>query len=128
MGHIYKLAYELSYKPGEFTADKHEKEGVGLTDALLFFSIIYPEDGSLSSHFTSIDGRTKQPMDDHEVFKVWTLLASRLANSHTLGAGHKKFVSSVFEQIKQTILVARDEVNSLPEAKNEVPPTSEPTV
>jgi hypothetical protein len=82
--HKYKLKYDLSYKAGEFKKEDFEEDGSGGTDALIMFSCIYPEDGSLSTLHWSIDGRTNEPCTDREIFKIWMLLGRKLSESGAL--------------------------------------------
>jgi hypothetical protein len=84
--HKYKLKYEFKPEAGEFTADEIKEAGVGGTDAVLFFSCIYPEDGSLSIRHDSFDGRNGgKPMTSQEMFKMWMLIGKKLSQDPELG-------------------------------------------
>ena len=83
--HKYKLQYEFKPKAGEFTAEEVRKSGLGGTDAILMFSCIYPEDGSLSVSHSSFDGRNDgKPMVSSEVFKMWLMMGRHLSQAKDL--------------------------------------------
>lgn len=104
--HQYKLLYQIERKPEGFSAEEahaRSKQGYGACDALLLASIIYPKDGSLSVFFIGHDGRTDAELADHEWFKVWMMLTSRLAQSTTLESGRRAFCTAVFTELVQAI-------------------------
>lgn len=83
--HKYKLKYEFKPEAGEFTAEEIRAAKCGGTDAMLFFSCIYPEDGSLSVTHDSADGRSGgKPMTSQEVFKMWVLIGKKLSRAEDL--------------------------------------------
>ena len=98
MSHLYKLLYQVETKP-EGVKKEDVPKGYGACDALLLASLIYPEDGSLSLYFVGRDGRTGEELQDHEWFKVWGLLAHRLAKSKTLDEGRKSLCAQVHQVI-----------------------------
>lgn len=103
--HKYKMKYDLKPEFGTFTASEVEDAKASATDALLCFSLLYPEDGSFSSYMFSVDGRNNgKPLDDDEVFKVWTLMAKRMADSRTLPPGKREFARQVFETYRAALL------------------------
>jgi hypothetical protein len=109
--HKYKLIYKLEKRPKGVTKDK-VTEGFGACDAVLFCSMIYPPDGSFSVYFMGVDGRREdkgnfENLKDIEWFKVWCLLASRLAASKTLEENRKEICRQTFEGIRQAIWGAR---------------------
>lgn len=111
MSHKYKIRYKLEPEVGEFSADECGQAGGG-TDAYIFFSLIYPEDGSFSMNFFPKDGRNDgKELDDNEIFKVWSLLASRLARSETLDEGKKTFAEAVFDTFRKSVLKGRHPEN-----------------
>jgi len=104
--HKYRLIYKLEKKP-DGVAKGDVPEGFGACDAVLFCSMIYPADGSFSVYFIGVDGRKEGEMEnleDIEWFKVWTLLASRLAASTTLSADKKNFARETFESMRVKLL------------------------
>lgn len=106
--HKYKLLYKIE-KPPDGVMKEEVPEGFGATDALLVTSIIYPPDGSLSIFFIGKDGRRSEKigeatLDDREWFKVWAMLATRLANSTTLQVGKRDICRSVHEIIRDSIV------------------------
>jgi hypothetical protein len=114
MSHKYKLLYKLEGKPEGFGVDEAKakaEEGFGSCDAMLLASLIYPEDGSFSCLFVSADGRKgiQADLDDNEWFKVWSMLANRLANSETLSDNKKAFCHQVFEIIASAVRTAASE-------------------
>ena len=54
--HKYKLIYKMVKKPNGMVKER-VPNGWGGCDAVLFCSIIYPEDGSLSIYYMGVDGR-----------------------------------------------------------------------
>lgn len=101
--HVYDLSYVLRVnKPGLNTeeAQKQAEEGWGACNAAILLSILFPPDGSYSMMLMSKDGRTNEPLPDHEVFKAWWLLAERLGRSTTLDEGRRLFAKAVFEQFR----------------------------
>lgn len=107
MSHKYKLLY----KPEGYSVEEAKakaKEGFGSCDAMLFASLLYPEDGSFSCLFVSADGRKgiQEDLDDNEWFKVWSMLAHRLAKSETISPNKKELCHQVFEIIAASIRAA----------------------
>lgn len=109
--------YQLRYVFGNPTAGEFSKEDAdagpffGLTDSLLLFSIIHPPDGSWSCQFWGWDGRRKplpdgiaNSLDDDELWKVWAMLASRLAASKTLDAGRRGFALATLDALREAVL------------------------
>lgn len=89
MSHKFKLKYEVKSTPGEFTRKELETDpnDVGGTDALVVFSILYPDDGSYSAIHLSIDGRNEgKPLDSHELWKLWILFGTNLAKKEDLSS------------------------------------------
>lgn len=80
-GHKYRIKYDIKVDCGEFTRDEIKKEGVGGCDAFIFFSIIYPEDGSYSQTFYSSDGRNEgRALGSSELWKVWAMMTKNLVD------------------------------------------------
>jgi len=98
MEHKYRLKYDLKTESGSFT--KKELGNSGGTDALFIASVLYPADGSLSIAFFTKDGRTGNPMEDREMFKVWTLLAAQLEQSVKLHQWQHSFVSVMMASLR----------------------------
>ncbi len=104
MSHKYRLLYRFDPKPEGVTREEVAAAGAGgACDAALVASIIYPEDGSLSVLFTGTDGRTGDMISDVEMFKVWTLLANRLAASKTLGEGKRQLAQLTWDAVCSAI-------------------------
>lgn len=108
--HKYKLIYKIDKRPRGVTKQK-VPEGFGACDAVLFCSMIYPPDGSFSVYYMGIDGRSTkggmENLEDIEWFKVWCLLASRLAASKTLEDNRREICKQTFEGIRRAIWGAK---------------------
>ena len=104
----YHLTYKVEAHPdGIDKKDVDPKERGGCT-AIVVGSLLYPPDGSFSSAFVSLDGRTGKPLPDDELFKVWTMLAARLKDSKELGPGKRGVAAQAFETVRKAILMARE--------------------
>jgi hypothetical protein len=115
MPHKYKLLYKIE-KPEGGIEKKDVPEGYGATDAMLLVSILYPEDGSLSTAFVPVDGRQAGALEDEssilsdtELFKTWSMLTKRLADSSTLTEGKRLFCEQVFETFREIMLKVQRE-------------------
>ena len=97
--HIYRVKYGLQLSAGKFRSDEKLTEDQGLTDAGIFFSILYPADGSLSINFDTFDGRSGElrPLHDAELFKVWMLVATKLGTSTELDEPRRKFIEAAVD-------------------------------
>jgi hypothetical protein len=107
MSYNYKLLYKMEKHP-EGIAKEKVPAGFGACDAVLFCSMLYPPDGSFSIYFIGVDGRKNgkdmENLEDIEWFKVWSLLASRLASSETLPPDKKNICREAFESVRIKIL------------------------
>jgi len=106
--HRYKLLYKLEEHP-EGVSKADVPAGMGACDAVLFCSLIYPEDGSFSLYLIGKDGRRTdgEDLDDNEWFKVWSMMAKRLGESKTLSEGKKLFAAKTFEAFRAVLLAER---------------------
>lgn len=108
MPHKYKLKYNLSSVDGEFTKEDLDQmigDDIGGTDALLVFSILYPDDGSFSTQMFSIDGcNNKDELSDNEIFKVWSNLSYMLANSKNLSRIKKEISQLAFDSVREFVV------------------------
>lgn len=103
MSHKYKILYKIESR-GPVGVDRDQiPDEMSATDAIFAASIIYPADGSLSIMFMGYDGR-KPPVNGHaavleddEWFKVWTMLAERLARSSTLSPEKRHLCALLWE-------------------------------
>ena len=109
MEHIYKTKYKI--EKGSWSKEealKLSEKGWGFCDAVLLSSLIYPEDGSFSCLFEPIDGRTEnKDLSDNEMFKVWSMLTSRLSKSKTLPEQKRLLCELVFEKFKEIFYVGK---------------------
>ena len=94
--HKYKLKYYWNFENGEFSKEDLE-EGEGACDAVLFASILYPDDGSYSTLFLTVDGRTNETLPDNEIFKVWLMLGKKLMDNKELKGWKAELVEGVHE-------------------------------
>ena len=99
----YHLTYDVEPHPNGITGKKIGKLNKFGTDALFWASIMYPEDGSLSVLFGSLDGRNGKDLEDHEWFKVFMLLSGRLAKSKTLDAGRVALAKHAWDTIRKAM-------------------------
>ena len=109
--HKYRLKYTLKTEPGEFKESDPREKQEGLTDALVLFSILYPEDGSYSQMSISFDGRKvtdgkTYDVNDNDMFKLWILLGADLARSGKLGIAKHLFVKEVWQAFCEKFLPA----------------------
>jgi hypothetical protein len=102
----YRLSYDVHIDG--ITKDELEATNLSGTDAILWASILYSPDGSLSIQFISQDGRTGKELDDNEWFKVFLMLAKRLGDSTTLSPIKREFAQIVFEGIRQVLLKTKE--------------------
>ena len=103
MTHKYKVKYNIDPEVGEFSAEEIRKEGYGATDAFIFFSLIFYEDGIYSQNFFSFDGRNKgKSLSSNDLWKVWALLTKNLIERKEELHDTKYFiVKTTFEMIKE---------------------------
>ncbi len=120
--HKYRLLWTAKAVPEGMTKSEIDELNETLPDdhkwaacdAITLISMIYPADGSYSQMLMPIDGRPEakadhHTLDDHEVFKAWSILAERLARSKTLGPGKKGLASMVHEFVRDAVLRGRAE-------------------
>ncbi len=101
--HKDKLRYKFETEPGEWTK-KDLTPDHGMCDAFMFVSILYPADGSLSTQFSSVDGRNNGKMlEPKELFKMWIMLASNLAQLEGLDNARREFARMTFEAFCQMV-------------------------
>lgn len=106
--HIYGLKYKIivenndgkGYPKSTMIKMADEDEFVGGCDALLFFSILRPEDGSFSIYHNSYDGFNElKPITSIELFKVWAMLASKLKDDPEIHQWHRDVAEIAHEQV-----------------------------
>ena len=107
--HKYRFTYSFEPHPDGILSDDIPN-GHGACDAIVLGSIIYPEDGSLSTMVLSSDGRTGKDLDDNEIFKFWTVLAKQLSESKQLSEGKLALCIDVFRTVQKAILQHRSAV------------------
>jgi hypothetical protein len=92
----YPLTYEVRAEDPPLTPAEIEP-GRGACDAAILLSLVYPDDGSFSLLIVSMDGRTGDHVSDAELFKCWTLVAKRLAESTTLHASKRELARELWQ-------------------------------
>jgi hypothetical protein len=113
--HHYKLKYSIDTEVGAFTREELDRinsvpgADFGGADALLFASILFPEDGSLSVQFMGYDGRRAEggPLDGADLFRVWAMLTLEVSQAADLPEPQREFARDVHESIRQAVLRAR---------------------
>lgn len=110
--HKYKLKYSLDANPGEFDKDEITDGG---TDALIVGSLLFPEDGSYSQTYFSIDGRNKgKAVPVMDEFKFWLLMAKSLSENEKLPEGRRAFCRMAFDTFVEAMKhVERTESGSI---------------
>lgn len=111
--HKYRLNYRLEPRPEGFDKEEAKKlseEGLGSCDGMFLASIIWPEEGNThsSTQFMSMDGRTGQPLDGHELFDVWMKMAKTLVTNESLDDGRRMYALEVFETYRKALLANRE--------------------
>lgn len=103
----YKLKYKIDYEPGDFTFEEIKKDKLnGGTDAIIVHSLIFPEDGSLSHNFYSVDGRNPgQPLGSIDTFKAWSMMAFALKDRDDLHEWQRAILNDVYEYM---VYILRD--------------------
>jgi hypothetical protein len=103
--HRYRISYDVvaEMKPEGYSKDELWATGRGGTDAFFFLSMLSPADGSFSLAVASRDGFTGEEATDDELFKCWTLIAHRLAESTELSPGKRAFAEAVFAEVRRVV-------------------------
>lgn len=98
----YAIQYDLDFQVGAFKAEDIIAAKNGGTDAIIFCSILFAEDGSYSQQLFSIDGRNEgEALLGEDLFKFWALLSHSLAQNKTLSENKRKFCEDVFEEYRR---------------------------
>lgn len=107
----YHVTYRIDFHP-EGLAKEQVPDGHGAADSALIASIVYGPDGSSHLALMSVDGRRPEhePLDDIELFKIWSLMARELALSEGLSAGWRDLCGQVFGLVQQYILKSRGDI------------------
>lgn len=105
--HRYKIKWKTEKpetKESGYTKEELNDDSFG-TDAFVYISLTYPEDGSFSMDIKAIDGRPGKltQLSDNELFKVWALLAGRLSDSSELSQSKMGFCKEVFNIITKGV-------------------------
>jgi hypothetical protein len=100
---LYPLTYDIRREDPPLTREEVEAANRSACHAVVILSMIYPPDGSFSLLVNSLDGRTGDEVTDSELWKVWTMLASRLGKSRTLSEGKRVLAHDVWEAVCEVI-------------------------
>lgn len=98
----YHVVYNITPHKEGITADE-VPEGLGACTALLIGSIIYREDGSYSTVFYGMDGRTAEDLDADEMWKAWVMLSKTLAENNKLSPNKRMLCRKVFETVREAL-------------------------
>jgi hypothetical protein len=102
--HKYRIKYEFTPEYGEFSGEEVKRANRGGCDAIIFHSILYPEDGTFSCKTFSIDGRKGgDDLSAIELFKVWMLLGSQLAESEELDQARRYMARMPLEAMREAM-------------------------
>jgi|GEM_PF-3775579 hypothetical protein len=116
--HRYRIIYKVEHHPDGVPEDQIRVSGFGACDAILVGSLLYPDDGSYSSMFVSLDGRTGEELDSAEIWKAWTMLAKNLADETTLSPWKRALARNVFDVVRDVILEGRSGVPASPDRQS----------
>jgi len=108
----YHLTYHIEAHPDGLSKDEVLKvivggEDGGACDAALLVSIVLPEEGGMSTVFLGMDGRTGEDLSIDLRFKLWVLMAARLAEDPDAPEGVRQLASGVFNHIKTNVAAGR---------------------
>ena len=93
----YAIRYNFNQECREEGYTEDQSDGNGLCDAIIGISIILPPDGSYSQQLICINGKTKKPMTQDEIFKAWLTLGMSLRNEDKV-TGWKKYLLNVLHE------------------------------
>jgi GTP-dependent phosphoenolpyruvate carboxykinase len=95
----YPVVFTVNWYKQQKDVEWVKKNGLGCADSVLLTTIVNAEDGGVLVHFSSIDGKTGNELNDQELFKLWGLLADRLSKSKTLSTETTKFLASAWKPL-----------------------------
>lgn len=106
----YKITYK--FERGGVTKaelDARKDDELGACDAFLFCGVVEGPGGATNTLLVGADGRGEEAtsMSADEIFKIWSLLAKRLADDPKLGEGRRRLCADVFEIIRDAVLTGR---------------------
>lgn len=115
---MYRLKYRLDFETGEFSSEEIEEakridEDIGAADKLLVVSLLFPHerDSGFSAAFLGADGISGKvgpdAITDEDLFRVWSMMADRLASSQSLDGSRRGLADMVHQQIRQAVMMAR---------------------
>lgn len=99
---MYYLTYKVTAHPSGITKEQ-VPDGEGACHSIIVHSMLYQPDGSFSLLTVGTDGRNDRDVEPNEMFKVWTLMASELADYDQLSPNKREFCKVVFESIADAI-------------------------
>lgn len=116
--HNYKIKYKFDIEtdPAGYTV-KDITEDDGLSDGLVVFSILYPEDGSYSQKLVcAFNGETKKSFTDHELFKLWSVLGLGLSNYNELPSHEASIMTDFAYNLRKLVLEGNNKKSAPEEA------------
>lgn len=92
----YHLLWDAEPAP-EGVKKEDIPEGRGACDAMVFVSLLYPPDGSLSVAVKSLDGRVEghTSMSSPELFKAWVMFGAALSRMPGLNQREQQLAMEV---------------------------------
>ena len=104
----YPISYDIQIHESGASPEWLDNAGRGGADAVVIWSMIYPDDGSFSLMPMSLDGNSRQEVSDDELFKCWSMMAQQLSKSTQLSAGKRDLCRRAFEVVRQVIMQGRN--------------------
>lgn len=108
-GHKYTLKYTV--EPGEWTKEELVAAGAGGCNALLMVSInrgLQPHEGAKNFNLVSLDGYSKEDLQDTEIFQVFSVLADCLSQSKQLEPWQSLMASEVIEGVQKRLKAKKE--------------------
>lgn len=100
--HKYKIRYELALEDRDGGYTKEEADEKGLTDGLLLFSILFPDNGSYSqATVINYNGVEKRAFTQDEIFKIWMSLGLSLHDNDELEGWKREFIKMYAGHIRE---------------------------
>lgn len=111
---MYHILYDVEAIEKGISKEEAAASGKGSCTALLIGSILYPPDGSYSVLFSSIDGRTNQPLPPEEEWKAWIMMAKYLSDRPDLPPGKRDLAAAAWETFRDAVLAIKDKPENQP--------------
>jgi hypothetical protein len=102
---MYPLTYDLKREDPPLPAGIVKARGRSACDAIVFLSMIYPEDGSFSLLVESLDGRKPghERVSEQDLFKCWFMVGIRLSKSLPQG-WRRDLCEKVAQRVREHVM------------------------